>query len=103
MLTNVNVYDKPAMMKAKDRRCTDTRDRLFGIALDLFAEKGFDATSIRDIVGEAGVSTAAFYNHFESKDALLEAVYRHYMETRADPIGAATGAAAGSGELKTLL
>jgi AcrR family transcriptional regulator len=84
-------------MKTKDRRFTDTRDRLFGIALDLFAEKGFDATSIRDIVGKAGVSTAAFYNHFESKDALLEAVYRHYMESRAEPHGS------GAQELESLL
>jgi AcrR family transcriptional regulator len=88
-------------MKTNDRRFTDTRDRLFGIALELFAEKGFDATSIRDIVGRAGVSTAAFYNHFQGKDALLEAVYRHYMESRADPGGAIAGADAG--ELEALL
>jgi AcrR family transcriptional regulator len=90
-------------MKTTDRRFTDTRDRLFGIALDLFAEKGFEATSIRDIVGKAGVSTAAFYNHFASKDALLEAVYRHYMESRADPSGAVVVAGADAGELEALL
>lgn len=69
-------------MKSEDRRQTDTKDRLFKIALDLFAAKGFDGVSIRDIVGEAGISTAAFYNHFKSKDALLAAVYKHYMEKR---------------------
>jgi AcrR family transcriptional regulator len=90
-------------MKTKDRRFTDTRDRLFGIALDLFAEKGFEATSIRDIVGMAGVSTAAFYNHFASKDALLESVYRYFMESRADPEGAVDGGLALSGELEALL
>jgi len=86
-------------MKSEDRRFTDTRDRLFGIALDLFAEKGFDATSIRDIVGVAGISTAAFYNHFKSKDALLEAVYRHYMDGRANPRDSGSDA----DELDTLL
>jgi AcrR family transcriptional regulator len=90
-------------MKTTDRRFTDTRDRLFGIALELFAEKGFDATSIRDIVGKAGISTAAFYNHFESKDALLEAVYRHYMESRADPGGSVAGAGSGAEELEAPL
>jgi AcrR family transcriptional regulator len=90
-------------MKTTDRRFTDTRDRLFGIALDLFAEKGFEATSIRDIVGKAGISTAAFYNHFTSKDALLEAVYRHYMESRIDPSSAVVGVGPDTGELEALL
>jgi AcrR family transcriptional regulator/nitroreductase len=63
-----------------DKRHTDTKERLFKIALKLFADKGFESTSIRDIVGKAGISTAAFYNHFKSKDSLLRAVYKHYLE-----------------------
>lgn len=67
-----------------DKRRTDTKERLFKISLKLFAEKGFESTSIRDIVGKAGISTAAFYNHFESKDALLHAVYAFYMENKTE-------------------
>ena len=62
-----------------DKRQTDTRERLFSIALDLFSKNGVDGTSIRDIAGEAGISAAAFYNHFSSKDALLQSIYAHYM------------------------
>lgn len=43
-------------------------------AVDLFAERGFLATTIRDITGACGVTAAAFYNHFDSKEALLYAI-----------------------------
>jgi AcrR family transcriptional regulator len=70
----------------RDGRTTDTKERLFLAALDLFADKGMEATSIRDIVKRVGISTAAFYNHFESKDALLRAVYEHCTEKIAAPV-----------------
>jgi AcrR family transcriptional regulator len=71
-------------MKA-DKRFTDTKERLFAAALDLFAERGVDATSIRDIASRVGISTAGFYNHFTSKDALLEAVYDHHRKSLIEP------------------
>jgi AcrR family transcriptional regulator len=69
----------------RDGRTTETKERLFLAALDLFVEKGMEATSIRDIVGKVGISTAAFYNHFKSKDALLKAVYEYYRGRIAPP------------------
>jgi TetR/AcrR family transcriptional regulator, biofilm operon repressor len=65
----------------KDKRLTDTRERLFEAALELFADKGVDAVSIRDLTRKVGISTAGFYNHFESKNALLKAIYDYYRET----------------------
>ncbi len=56
-----------------------TKERLFEIALNLFSERGFKATSIRAITREAGLSIAAFYNHFSSKDELLKQMYAHYV------------------------
>ena len=73
------------MAQKADGRARDTKERLFSAALDLFAEKGVDAVSVRDIVKRVGISTAAFYNHFESKDALLRAVYDHYRATLIEP------------------
>jgi AcrR family transcriptional regulator len=78
MLTNVHTYGTLVLRMKKDGRTTGTKERLFQAALDLFIEKGMEATSIRDIVDRVGISTAAFYNHFESKDALLSAVYESY-------------------------
>ena len=56
-----------------------TKERLFEIALNLFSERGFKATSIRAITREAGLSIAAFYNHFSSKDERLKQMYAHYV------------------------
>jgi AcrR family transcriptional regulator len=43
-------------------------------ATSLFAEHGFAATSVRDIARGCGLSPGAIYNHFESKDAILNAI-----------------------------
>jgi AcrR family transcriptional regulator len=51
------------------------RERLFGAVIALSAERGYEATKIADIVKLAGVSRAAFYEHFADKeDCLLAAV-----------------------------
>jgi AcrR family transcriptional regulator len=43
----------------------------------LFAKKGFDAVSIRDIASKIGIKPSSLYNHFSSKEALFEAVIKH--------------------------
>lgn len=51
------------------------RDRFLDAAAELFAEKGYHATSIRDIARHLGVTPGAVYAHFPSKSQLLLAVY----------------------------
>jgi AcrR family transcriptional regulator len=51
-----------------------TRDQLVAEATRLFAERGFDATSIEAVLEAAGVSRGSLYHHFKSKEALFEAV-----------------------------
>jgi AcrR family transcriptional regulator len=51
-----------------------TKDKILDSAERLFAERGFDATSLRHIIAEADVNLAAVHYHFHSKDALLDAV-----------------------------
>lgn len=55
-----------------------TKERIFEAALNLFSRKGFSATSVRDITGQAGVTPGSLYNHFASKDDLLQSVYDYY-------------------------
>ena len=43
----------------------------------LFAKCGFDAVSIRDIASQIGVKPSSLYNHFQSKEALFDAVVKH--------------------------
>jgi AcrR family transcriptional regulator len=58
----------------------DTRDRILDIALDLFTEQGYDGTSLREIADQLGVTKAALYYHFESKDDILLALHMRLHE-----------------------
>jgi AcrR family transcriptional regulator len=51
-----------------------TRDRLVTAAVELFAARGFEATSIEAVLDHAGVSRGSLYHHFASKQSLFEAV-----------------------------
>jgi AcrR family transcriptional regulator len=51
-----------------------TRQELVEAATRLFAERGYEDTSIEAVLGEAGVSRGALYHHFAGKEALFEAV-----------------------------
>src|SRR6516164_8954504 len=51
-----------------------TRGQLIAIARRLFAERGYEDTSIEAVLREAGVSRGSLYHHFPSKEALFEAV-----------------------------
>ncbi len=51
-----------------------TRGQLIEVATRLFAERGYEDTSIEAVLAAAGVSRGALYHHFAGKDALFEAV-----------------------------
>src|SRR6478672_3442442 len=60
-----------------------TRDRLILAALQLFAEKGYESTSVADVLRTAGVNSGSLYHFFPGKQDLLVAV----LETYRDGIG----------------
>ncbi|MGA8372147.1 MAG: helix-turn-helix domain-containing protein, partial [Acidimicrobiales bacterium] len=51
-----------------------TRDHLIEVATKLFAERGYEDTSIETVLEEASVSRGSLYHHFKNKEALFEAV-----------------------------
>jgi AcrR family transcriptional regulator len=53
-----------------------TRAALIDVATELFATHGYEATAIPSVLHAAGVSRGALYHHFESKEALFEAVLK---------------------------
>src|SRR5581483_242208 len=53
----------------------DARSRVLDAAVELFAEQGYDGTSVAQVIGRAGVAKGGFYHHFASKEALLYEVY----------------------------
>jgi AcrR family transcriptional regulator len=60
---------------APQNRSITTRARLIDTARRLFAARGYDATSIQDVIDESGVSRGALYHHFENKAHLFEVVF----------------------------
>ncbi len=58
-------------MVAKRQLEPDTRQRIIDVAAKLFAERGFDGTSVRDIATEMGIANPSIYHHFKSKADLL--------------------------------
>lgn len=54
-----------------------TKDKIFDAAIDLFAEKGYNGVSIRDIAKAVGITEGAVYRHYASKDEILEAIFAY--------------------------
>jgi AcrR family transcriptional regulator len=61
---------------ARERTSADTRGRLVAAATAAFAERGYHATTTRDIAARAGMSPAAVYVHHSSKEDLLYLISR---------------------------
>jgi len=57
-------------------KAESTRSRILTAALELFRERGFDQTTMRDIANAAEVAIGAAYYYFESKEALVMAFYQ---------------------------
>ncbi len=81
------------MPGAEHSRGGDTRAALMASGRRIFARKGFDGSSVRDITREAGVNLGAITYHFGSKRALYEAVLTAGLTPMVERVGAvATGA-----------
>lgn len=57
---------------------SDTDKKILEAALDLFAAQGFHGTSIREIAERVGIQKSSIYNHFSSKDDILEKLFSTY-------------------------
>ncbi|WP_030421964.1 helix-turn-helix domain-containing protein [Streptomyces sp. SCSIO 75703] len=65
------------------RRRGDTRQRIQDVALELFAEQGYEKTSLREIAERLDVTKAALYYHFKTKEEILVGIF----EDLTRPIG----------------
>ncbi|MBZ0134661.1 MAG: TetR family transcriptional regulator, partial [Rhodanobacter sp.] len=59
---------------------SSTRDRILGTAEKMFAQRGFDGASLRQLTAAAGVNLAAVNYHFGSKEKLVEEVFRRRLD-----------------------
>lgn len=73
------------------QRAEDTRHRIYEAAMELFREKGFEETTMRDIAAKAGVALGGAYYYFSSKDAIVLAFYAEMQRNSNRPILEALG------------
>jgi AcrR family transcriptional regulator len=66
-----------ARIPAEDRRL-----QILGVAGELFAAKGFDGTTTRELAEQAGINEALIFRHFPTKEELYWAVIQHMIDTR---------------------
>ncbi|WP_193514367.1 TetR/AcrR family transcriptional regulator [Streptomyces griseoloalbus] len=59
----------------KQRRRGNTRQRIQDVALELFAEQGYEKTSLREIAEHLDVTKAALYYHFKTKEEILVGIF----------------------------
>ena len=67
----------------------DTKERILAAALEMFSQKGYDGTNIRELTASLGLVKSAMYRHFESKEeiwnALLDEMIAYYAERFGSP------------------
>ncbi|WP_375090900.1 TetR/AcrR family transcriptional regulator [Peribacillus sp. RS7] len=55
-------------------------------SVELFAEKGYHATSVQEIAEKCGIAKGSFYNYFKSKEELLVSIFKYYYEALTDSL-----------------
>ena len=66
---------------ARNKYPEETINQILTVALNLFMQKGYDQTSIQDIINElGGLTKGAIYHHFKSKEEILQAVSEHLFK-----------------------
>ena len=71
----VTATEPPAAAAARDRRL-----ELLGTAAEVFAEQGYNATTVRKIADHAGMLAGSLYYHFDSKESMLEEILRTFLD-----------------------
>jgi AcrR family transcriptional regulator len=75
-------------------KALQTRERILGAALGLFAERGYEATTMRDVAREAGASVGLAYRYFASKEEFALALYMGLAEESEGGVGGGDGSGA---------
>jgi TetR/AcrR family transcriptional repressor of nem operon len=72
----------PAVRKSRGTmgKGQETRERILAIAEASVLAKGFGATSIEEIIAEAGITKSGFFYHFKDKNELAREMVRRYVE-----------------------
>jgi TetR/AcrR family transcriptional regulator, cholesterol catabolism regulator len=78
---------------------SERREHLVRLAAELFAKKGYQATTVRNIADEAGILSGSLYHHFDSKESIVDEILASFF----DELTAANRAAAGRGDPREVI
>ncbi|WP_155055266.1 TetR/AcrR family transcriptional regulator [Streptomyces blattellae] len=91
----------PTKKKPQVTAAPERRRELLDTAAEVFAEQGYNATTVRKIADHAGMLAGSLYYHFDSKESMLEEILRTFLDELWDGYDAVLGAA-GLGPRETL-
>jgi AcrR family transcriptional regulator len=66
--------------RATSGSASERRDHLVKLAAEIFARKGFQATTVREIATEAGILSGSLYHHFDSKETIVDEVLSTFLD-----------------------
>ena len=58
----------------------NNKEKIFQVSIDLFSKYGYDGVSVRQIASEVGIKESSIYNHYSSKQAILNRILEYYVE-----------------------
>ncbi|MEV5345768.1 TetR/AcrR family transcriptional regulator [Streptomyces achromogenes] len=70
----------PTKKKPQVTAAAARRGELLGTAAEVFAEHGYNATTVRRIADHAGILAGSLYYHFDSKESMLEEILRTFLD-----------------------
>ncbi|MEG0392648.1 MAG: TetR/AcrR family transcriptional regulator, partial [Anaerovoracaceae bacterium] len=68
-------------MTPRKKQSMETKQKIFDTAIQLFSSEPFEQVTINRICKDAGVTTGAFYHHFQSKEEILMIQYDNVDQT----------------------
>lgn len=57
----------------------NNKEKIFNVSIDLFSQFGYDGVSIRQIAREVGIKESSIYNHYRSKESILDSILEYYI------------------------
>lgn len=57
----------------------NNKEKIFRVSIDLFSQFGYDGVSIRQIARNVGIKESSIYNHYKSKESILDAILDYYI------------------------
>jgi AcrR family transcriptional regulator len=72
--------ESPKGRAGRPKGKTGTREKITDTAIDLFSRRGYEAVSVQDIADVVGIKKSSIYNHFKSKDEILQTILSYFSK-----------------------